>query len=79
MLSHPYWQGKHPTNDYFGFSALEGSKALFVHVKQEGESIDMKPPAYSTKGPDSVRISPSEFSTDFSETVPSVFFSCRGG
>ena len=33
----------------------------------------MKPPAYSTNGPEVVCISPSEFSTDFLETVPSVF------
>lgn len=72
MLSHPYWQGKHLTNDYFGFSPLESHKASVVHAKQEGENIDMKPAAFTTSGPDGVHIAPSEFKTDFSGTVPSV-------
>lgn len=72
MLSHPYWQGKHPTNDYFGFSPLESRKASFVHVKQEGENTDMKPATCCASGPDGVHITPSELKTDFSGAVPSV-------
>lgn len=71
MLSHPYWQGKYSTDDYFGFSPLETRQRSNIHVKEVDKNIDTETMSFSN-GPDGVHVSSSESKHHFLETLPSV-------
>ena len=75
MSSHPYWQGKSPTDDYFGFSPHERHKESIIRVKDEGENIERENAMAPSSGPDGVHIAPPESKPDPSQSAPVVSFS----
>jgi hypothetical protein len=69
LSSHPYWGGKNPTNDYFGFSPLESRKGSIVHVKEEDRMSGKEFAMCPQSGPDGVHITAPEYKAGLSGTV----------
>lgn len=71
LSSHPYGQGKHPADDYFGFSPLESRKGSVVQVKQEDQYFKKELAVCFPSGPDGVPIAAPEYKAGLLETFSS--------
>jgi hypothetical protein len=70
LSSHPYGQGKPPTNDYFGFSPLESRKGSVVQVKEEDQNLKKELAVCFSSGPDGVHITAPDSKSGLLGAVP---------
>jgi hypothetical protein len=71
LSSHPYGQGRPPTNDYFGFSPRESRNGSVVQVKEEDQNFKKELAVCFPSGPDGVHITAADCKSDLSRIFAS--------